>query len=66
MNNVSTKIENDKLIITIDMGKAAIEGARPSASGKTVLVASTGGAVPLSCAHAAVSLSLNVMAKRFA
>lgn len=40
---VQGKIEGDKLVLTIDISKAAREAASPSKSGKTVLLASTGG-----------------------
>ena len=40
---IQGKIEGDKLILTIDVSKAAREAAQPSKSGKTVLLASTGG-----------------------
>lgn len=41
MQNIQTKIEGDKLIIVIDL-KAP---SHPSKSGKTMIVASTGGNV---------------------
>jgi hypothetical protein len=63
MNNVSASIDGDTLTITIDIGKQAIASAPLSSTGKTVLVASTSGAVPVACAHAPLSFSLNVMAK---
>jgi hypothetical protein len=40
---VSGKLEGDKLILTIDVSKAAREAAAPSKSGKTLVLASTGG-----------------------
>ena len=65
MNNVEYKVEGDKLVITVDISQRSIAAALPSSSGKTVLVGSTGGAMPLPSAHArSLSLSLNVMAKR--
>lgn len=40
---VQGKIEGDKLVLTIDVSKAAREAAQPSKSGKTVILATTGG-----------------------
>lgn len=40
---VSGRIEGDLLILTVNMSKAAIEAALPSASGKTKVLASTRG-----------------------
>lgn len=40
---VSGKIEGDKLVLTIDISKAAREAAEPSKSGKTKVLASTRG-----------------------
>lgn len=37
------KIEGDKLILTIDIGKAAVDGAQPSSSGKTLVIDSSRG-----------------------
>jgi len=65
MHNVDYKVTGDKLVITIDIGKSAVEEAEPSASGKTYLVSTTAGAVPLETKHCKkLSLALNVMAKR--
>lgn len=41
--SVQSKIDGDKLILTIDISKAAREAAQPSTSGKTLVVASTNG-----------------------
>ena len=65
MHNVECKVEGDKLIVTIDISKEAVEAAPPSASGKTYLVASTGSAMPLPSKHAkSMTLALNLMAKK--
>jgi hypothetical protein len=40
---VSGKMDGDKLILTIDVSKAAREAAKPSGSGKTLILATTGG-----------------------
>lgn len=40
---VNGKLEGDKLVLTIDVSKAAREAAQPSGSGKTLILASTGG-----------------------
>lgn len=41
--NVSGKVEGDKLVLTIDLSKAAREAAKPSSSGKTKILATTSG-----------------------
>jgi hypothetical protein len=65
MNNVDVKVVGDKLTIQIDISKTAIDMAKPSATGKTWLVASTGGALPLEAKHCqSLSIALNVMAKK--
>lgn len=64
MHNVTHEIVGDKLVITIDLSKAAIDAAPPSSTGKTHLVAATGAALPVACKHAAVTFSMNVMAKK--
>lgn len=65
MNGIDYKVEGDKLSITIDISKAAIDNAPPSVSGKTHLVASTGAAIPLSSKHCReLRLQLNVTAKK--
>lgn len=40
---VNTEIKGDKLIITCDVSEAVRKAAKPSGSGKTLIVASTGG-----------------------
>lgn len=65
MHNVSYKIEGDQLVITVDIGKKAIEAAPPSSSGKTHLVGTTGGAQSVPTRNAAaLTFALNVMAKK--
>lgn len=43
MANVTGKVDGDKLILTIDIGKAAREAAQPSKTGKTKILATTSG-----------------------
>lgn len=43
MRNIEYKRVGDKLVLTIDIGKASLEAAQPSASGKNKTVASTHG-----------------------
>lgn len=38
-----SEIKGDKLILTIDISEKALAAAKPSASGKTKVVATTGG-----------------------
>lgn len=65
MHNVSHKVEDEKLIITVDISKKAIDGAPPSQSGKTFLVGTTGGATPVETKHCrGLNYALNVMAKK--
>lgn len=40
---VHSKVEGDKLILTIDVSKAALANAQPSSTGKTLCVATTHG-----------------------
>lgn len=45
MTNMDVKVNGDTLTITVDLSKAS--QARPSSTGKTLLVGSTNGAVPV-------------------
>jgi hypothetical protein len=56
MTNVEGTIKGDKLILTIDIGKASKTAAPVSKSGKTKLVATTSGFA----AFGDVKVSLNV------
>ncbi len=56
MQNVSYERKGDKLILTVDIGKDARQNAQPSASGKTLVVASTHGNQNIE----GVTLGLNV------
>lgn len=56
---MDVKIENGKMVITIDVSDAAIKAAPPSKSGKTRLVASTNGFTN----YGPVGLSLNCTTK---
>ena len=59
MENVEMKVVGDKLTITVDL-KAP--GSR-SSTGKTLLIASTRGAEPVTYKSRGVTVALNVMAK---
>jgi hypothetical protein len=63
MHNVTCKTEGDILTITIDLSKNSLTAAKPSSTGKTLLVASTSGTLPVASPHAPVSVSLNVTTK---
>lgn len=63
MHNVTTVVSGNKLVITIDISKDAIAKAPPSSTGRTKLVASTAGAMPIANTGAPLSLALNLMAK---
>ena len=54
MHNVTTKIEGKTLVIRIDLSQKG----KPSSTGKTMLLASTGGAMEV---QAGVKLALNLM-----
>ena len=60
---MNVEIKGDKLVITLDVSKAAIDAAQPSASGKTKVVASTRGFSTYATPHGNVSLSLNATTK---
>lgn len=59
MTNVQTKVEGDKLILTIDISAAKLAAAPASKSGKTKVVASTHGFTNIGN----VGVSLNVTAR---
>ncbi len=64
MHNVEYKVAGGKLTIVVDIGAEAINAAPPSSSGKTHLLATTGGSVTLPQASGkALSFALNVMVK---
>ncbi len=56
MDNVTMDVKDDKLLITVDL-KAK---GTPSSTGKTLLIASTRGAVPLADHPRQVKVALNV------
>ena len=60
---MDVKIVNDQLIITIDVSKKAFEGAPPSSSGKTRVVASTHGFANYVTPNGSLGLSLNATTK---
>ena len=55
MQNVDMKIEGSKLVITVDLSK----DFGPSKSGKTIIIATTGGNVALP-GNDAVKVGLNI------
>ena len=60
MENVKTKVEKNILTITVDMSK----DFGPSKSGKTNIVASTGGFAKVADVNGkAISISMNVISK---
>lgn len=60
---MDVKINGDKMVITIDISKGAFEGAKPSTSGKTKVLASSHGFANYSTDHGVVGLSLNATTK---
>lgn len=59
MDNIKTEVKDNKLIITIDVSKKVISNAPESKSGKTCLVATTGGAHEIK--GLPLKLALNLM-----
>jgi hypothetical protein len=65
VHNVTHEIKGDSLIITVQIGSEACVAAPPSSSGKTMLVATTGGQVAVQGPKGwALGFALNVMGKR--
>jgi hypothetical protein len=65
-HNVEHRIEGEKLIITVSISKASITAAPPSSTGKTCMVASTGGYTTITAPHVKgtkLAFSVNVTAK---
>jgi hypothetical protein len=58
MANMVSEIKGDKLILTIDIGQASREAAKLSKSGRTKLIATTGGF--MACGDDDIKVSLNV------
>jgi hypothetical protein len=58
MDNVEMKVTGDKLVITIDLTKQGVA----SKTGKTKLVATTHGAVPIDYKRAGLKVAINLMA----
>ncbi len=58
MKNVEIKVENNTLIIKVDLTKEF----GPSASGKTIIIASTEGNIPIE-GHDNAKIGLNVYKK---
>ncbi len=61
MNNVEITNGNGVLTIKIKMDKATVKAAPLSNTGKTRLLASTGGAAAVDCSVAGLKVALNVM-----
>ena len=57
--SIITKVEGDKLVITIDCSKAAHEAAVPSSTGKSKVLASTRGFTTVNTPSGLVKVSLN-------
>ena len=58
MQNIDVKVDNNKLILTVDLTKRG----GPSSSGKTIIVASTAGNAKIE-GHDGLQFGLNVFAK---
>jgi len=64
MQNVVYKVERNKLLIEVSLSAEAIKKARPSQSGATFLIATSGGKIALPIEGREISFALNVMDKR--
>ena len=60
MQNVTIKPNGSKIVIEIDTSAKSIKDARPSSTGKTRLLATTGAAQPVDCNIAGLKVALNV------
>ena len=60
MTNCKVTMSGTKLLIEIDASPGAIKAAAPSRTGKTRLLATTSGAVPVD-GHPTIKVALNVM-----
>lgn len=56
-------IKGDVMTITLDVSKASLDAAKPSASGKTKIVDSTHGFTGVNTPGGLVALSLNLTTK---
>ena len=61
MIHIETK--GDKIVITIDAGAEEIRKARPSASGKSTIVATTGGFTSVDVDGTTLAVSINLIKK---
>ena len=57
-------LKNGKLIIEVDVSKEALANAKPSNSGKSKLVSSTGGSVLVAGSEDGLRVGLNVTAEK--
>jgi hypothetical protein len=65
VNNVAYKVTGNKLVIEVDLSAQAVAAAEPSKTGKTLLLATSGGATTLpQVSGRGCSFSLNVMLNR--
>lgn len=60
---VNGEIKGDKLILTIDLSDAARKAAKPSKTGKTVILATTGGFTRFGDVSVSLNATLPVPAK---
>lgn len=65
MHNVEYKVAGDILTITVNVGPQSCTAAPPSSTGKTMLVGTTGGQLPVPSPKGwQVGFALNVTAKK--
>jgi hypothetical protein len=59
MHNCSVTMDKNDIVIRIKADANAVKGSRPSATGKTRLLASTNGAVAVACGVAGLKVAVN-------
>lgn len=60
---MNMELKGDKLVITLDVSKAAFDAALPSTSGKTKVISSTRGFTGIQTPLGVVQVSLNATVK---
>ena len=61
---MNIQVEGDTLVIRVDIGAAAFKNAPPSSSGKTRLIATTGGNTAYATKHGQLKVGVNVYTPR--
>lgn len=61
MRNLQILCQDDRIVITINISKEALESAPPSSTGRSRLVATTSGHIPVGVDNESLWLSLNLI-----